>query len=133
MEALHKTRVASKRLCTCWKEHRVQMCNLAFEQLDMTRLEVVEVMKNWVLNGDSVAEAGDRLYDMMWLSNTKLNATKYFAYSSFGDGYWNEVWLLRQVGEYPPYTRFDFAKVDTDLNIVFGILESDVTTVPLHM
>ena len=125
MDALHKTRVADNRVCTCWKVHRVEMTNLAFNHLDMNTLKVVNVMKNWIVNGESQTQPGDDLYDLLWISENKkesqYDANKYFTFSRIIDGdTWADVVLLRPVCGYPAYTHFDTARLDmSSLNIVF--------------
>lgn len=124
MDTLHKTRVADNRVCTCWKVHRVEMTNLAFKQLDMNTLKVTNVMKNWIINGETQTQPGDDLYDLLWISENKkesqYDANKYFTFSRIEDHKWLDVVLLRPVCGYPAYTHFDTARLDMySLNIVF--------------
>ena len=124
MDALHKTRVADNRVCTCWKVHRAEMTNLAFKHLDMNTLKVVNVMKNWIVNGESQTQPGDDLYDLLWINENKkesqYDANKYFTFSRIEDHQWLDVVLLRPVCGYPAYTHFDTAHIDmVSLNIVF--------------
>lgn len=122
MDTLHKTRVANNRVCTCWKEHKAEMTNLAFKCLDMTELRIVNTMKNWIINGDSCPGAGDQLYDLLWvaINNLEVNVNKYFAFKSIKDNKWLDVVLLRSVYGYPPYTVFDKAEFDMEnLRIIF--------------
>jgi len=90
------------------------MCNLAFEHLDMCIPEVEEAMKGWILNGDTVPAAGDKLYDLMWLSENhkQLSYNKCFAYRTIVGGTWKDVVLLCPAGGYPAYTEFDSANFD---------------------
>ena len=77
MDALHKTRVADNRVCTCWKVHRAEMTNLAFKHLDMNTLKVVNVMKNWIVNGESQTQPGDDLYDLLWINENKKDKFRF--------------------------------------------------------
>jgi hypothetical protein len=111
------------------------MTNLAFDNLDMTDRKVIEVMKGWVMNGDTCPEAGDKLYDLLWLDARGCKSSnKYFAFSKIENHKWLDVVLLRPVCGYPPYTFFDFAHFDMEkLELVFTNYEfNDVIQVPLH-
>jgi len=140
MEIYHETRIADKRVCTCWKPYKAEMTNLAFKHLDMTDPKVVEAMKNWIMNCESCPGAGDRLYDLLWLSaNKSMQANKYFAYDNTPKFWelWTGVVLLRRIGSYPAYTKFDTAEFDADtLEIVFSKFPNspnDILRVALEM
>jgi hypothetical protein len=135
MEALHNTRVADKRVCTCWKGHKAEMTNLAFDNLNMADPNVIEVMKGWVMNGDTCPEAGDKLYDLLWLDANHCNSyNKYFIFSKIENHRWLDVVLLRPVCGYPPYTSFDCAHFDMEkLELVFTSYKlDDVIQISLH-
>jgi len=100
------------------------MTNLAFKHLDMTDLKIINAMKNWIVNGDSVPDVGDQMYDLLWLANNNMHQVninnKYFAFKTMKDHKWLDVVLLRSVHGYPPYTVFDTANVDMEnLQIIF--------------